>query len=40
MQRYQEAEEALKKAFKLDSEDQELEELLQQVMIINRSQKL
>lgn len=38
LQRYSESEEVLKQAFKLDPNDRELELILQNVMILNRSQ--
>lgn len=34
--KYEEAEEILKQAFKLDNEDKELEKILEEVMIANR----
>lgn len=38
LSRFAEAEECLKQAFKLDSEDLELESILQDVMLANRQQ--
>ena len=37
MEDFIEAEKALKQALKLDNDDQEIEDLLQEVMMVNRS---
>jgi len=40
LQLFTEAEETLIKAFKLDPEDREIEQILQSVMIVNRDDKV